>query len=90
MTVIPQGESTQTAHGLQTEVPVVPDVPIGHFALTLYGAKQGYLANTQSLCAAPILTRIQYQAQNGKTLAQKVAIKTACGSKAKKHRKRHH
>src|SRR6202040_4445470 len=88
--VIPQGESKQTGQGLRTEVPVAPDVPIGHFALTLFGAKQGYLANTQSLCAAPILTSVEYQAQNGKALTQKVPIKTACGTKAKKKHKRHH
>jgi hypothetical protein len=73
---------------LRTEVPIVPDVPIGHFQLTLYGAKQGYLANTRSLCGGAT-TSVQYSAQNGKALTQRVPIKTACGAKAKRH-KRHH
>jgi hypothetical protein len=87
--VIPQGESTQTAHGLRTEVPVVPDVPIGHFQLTLYGAKQGYLANTRSLCGGAT-TQVQYSAQNGKTLTQRVAIKTACGATHKRPKRHRH
>ena len=36
---------------LRTIVPVVPDAPIGHFRLTLFGGKHGYLVNTRSLCA---------------------------------------
>ena len=31
-------------------VPVVPDAPIGHFRLTVFGGKHGYLVNTRSLC----------------------------------------
>jgi hypothetical protein len=87
--VIPQGESKQTPSGLRTEVPVVPDVPIGHFQLTLYGGKQGYLANTRSLCGGAA-TSVQYSAQNGKTLTQRVAMKTACGAKAKRHKRHRH
>ncbi len=51
VTVMPEGESTSIAGGkLKTVIPTVPDVPIGHFRLTLFGGKQGYLENTQSLC----------------------------------------
>ena len=35
---------------LQTTVPVVPDAPIGHFHLIVFGGKHGYLANTRDLC----------------------------------------
>ena len=31
---------------------MIPDVPIGHFRFTLFGGAQGYLSNTESLCAA--------------------------------------
>jgi hypothetical protein len=88
VTVMPQGES-HTAKGglLQTVVPIVPDVPIGHFRLTLLGGAQGYLQNTQSLCGAPTVTEVGFAAQNGKAETQKVKTKVAC--KAKKKHKRH-
>jgi hypothetical protein len=88
--VVPQGESTQTPHGLRTEVPTVPDVPIGHFALTLFGGKRGYLANTRDLCQGAARTKVAYVAQNGKELTQKVPIKTACAAKAKRAKRHHH
>ena len=82
--VIPQGESKHTKQGLRTEVSTVPDVPIGHFQLTLFGAKQGYLSNTRDLCRHPVLVNVEYTAQNGRKLSQKVAAKTACAAKAKR------
>jgi hypothetical protein len=86
--VIPQGESEHTKQGLRTVVPTVPDVPIGHFQLTLFGAKQGYLSNTRNLCRHAVVASIEYRAQNGRRLTQKVAAKTACAAKAKRP-KRH-
>jgi hypothetical protein len=88
--VVPQGESKQTKQGLLTTVPDVPDVPVGHFQLTLFGAKRGYLANTQDLCAHAVRTSIKYTAQNGKTLTQRVPIKAACGAKHKRPKRHHH
>ncbi len=88
VTVMPEGESTSIAGGkLKTVIPTVPDVPIGHFRLTLFGGKQGYLENTQSLCGSPIVSTVQLNGQNGKTLTQQVTAKTAC--KAHKKSKRH-
>jgi hypothetical protein len=88
VTVIPEAESASVKGGhLRTEVPVIPDVPIGHFSLTLLGGKQGYLTNTRSLCAAPAVSEISYLAQNGKKLAQKVKAKVPC-PKAKAKRRR--
>jgi hypothetical protein len=86
VTVIPQGESTQTSRGLRTEVPTVPDVPIGHFQLTLFGGKHGYLSNTQNLCRHAVRTSIEYSAQNGKALTQRVPVEAACGAKARRKR----
>ena len=60
-------------------MPVVPDAPIGHFRLKLFGGKKGYLVNTRNLCASAPKTKIQYVAQNGKKLTQTVTTKTACG-----------
>jgi hypothetical protein len=91
VTVVPQGESKTVGGGrLRTTVPTVPDVPIGHFQLTLLGAKQGYLVNTRSLCQGAAVTKVQYTAQNGKTLTQNVRTKTACGAAGKKHKRHRH
>ena len=64
---------------LQTTVPVVPDAPIGHFALTLFGGKTGYLVNTRDLCAKSPVTKVDYTGQNGKTYSQSVKVKASCG-----------
>ena len=86
--LIPQAESSSVKNGhLRTVVPTVPDAPIGYFRLDLYGGKRGYLVNTRDLCASATNISVDYTAQNGKTLSQKVKTKTACGS-SKAHGKR--
>ncbi len=81
--LVPRAETKTIANGgageLKTTVPVVPDAPIGHFALTVFGGKTGYLVNTRNLCGRTPVTMIEYTAQSGKTLTQKVKVKTACG-----------
>jgi hypothetical protein len=89
VTIVPEAESSSVKGGhLKTVVPVIPDAPIGHFRLTLFGKNQGYIINTRDLCAAPALTTVEYSAQNGKSLTQRVKAKTACGAKAKQKRAR--
>ncbi len=89
VTLLPEAESSSVKGGhLKTVVPVVPDAPIGHFRLTLFGGSQGYLTNTASLCFAQTAVTVEYAAQNGKTLTQRVAPRTAC-SKGPKRAKRH-
>jgi hypothetical protein len=79
VTLIPEAESSSVHRGhLKTVVPVVPDAPIGHFRLTLYGGKKGYLTNTRSLCGGAAITRVEYRGQNGKKRVQRVRPKTAC------------
>ncbi len=88
VTVMPEGISTTVSGGrLRTVIPVIPDVPIGHFRLTLFGGSHGYLENTESLCGSPQASTVEIDAQNGKKLTQQVKAKTAC--KAKKKTKRH-
>ena len=48
-------------------MPVVPDAPIGHFRLTVFGGKTGYLINTRDICRHTPVIRVDYTAQNGKT-----------------------
>jgi hypothetical protein len=80
---------TKTVKGgrLRTTVPVVPDAPIGHFSLRIFGGKAGYLANTRELCVHPPVTRISFTAHNGRTRNEVVKTKGACG-KGKKGKKR--
>ena len=84
---------TETVKGgrLRTTVPVVPDAPIGHFKLTVFAGKTGYLVNTRDLCRHTPVINVKFTAQNGKVLTQKVKTKTACkGSKKRKRRARLH
>ena len=88
--LVPRAETKTTSGGqLKTTVPVVPDAPIGHFRLTVFGGKTGYLINTRDICAHTPVTKIAYTAQNGKTRTEAVKLKAACGKK-KARAKRHH
>ncbi len=85
VTVMPEGESTTISGGrLKTVVPVIPDVPIGHFRLTLLGGAHGYISNTESLCAAKPVIAVTLNGQNGKSVSQQVKTKTACKAKKSK------
>jgi hypothetical protein len=93
--LVPRAETETISKGgaglLSTTVPVVPDAPIGHFALTVFGGKTGYLVNTRSLCVERPTVKIEYTAQSGKNLTQKTRVKTACkgGKKRPARRGRH-
>ncbi len=73
---------------LQTTVPVVPDAPIGNFHLTIFGGKRGYLINTRSLCGAVPIDTVEYTAQNGKTMSQKIKVGASCPKVPAKRPKR--
>jgi hypothetical protein len=90
--LIPRAEASAVGKTgrLKTVVPTVPDAPIGHFRLDLFGGGGGYLTNTRSLCAAPAVSTIEFTAQNGRTLTRRVQTKTACKTKSKRHKARHH
>ena len=88
--LVPRAETT-TANGgrLYTTVPVVPDAPVGHFRLTVFGGKQGYLANTRNSASTHRSPRSATPRQNGKTLSQTVTVKTSC-ARARKRASRVH
>jgi hypothetical protein len=87
VTIMPEAESSSVKGGhLKTVVPVVPDAPIGHFKLNLFGGKKGYLVNTRSLCASSSTTVVDYVAQSGKRVTQQVKTDTACGKGGKQKR----
>jgi hypothetical protein len=80
--LVPRADTKSVGGGrLQTTVPVVPDAPIGHFSLKVFGGKAGYLINTRDICAHRPATRVAYTGQNGKTRTQAIRVKAACGGK---------
>jgi hypothetical protein len=90
VTVLPQAESSSRGDGrLRTRVPVIPDVPVGHFRLTLLGGRKGYLVNSGDLCRrAPVIT-VQYQGQSGKSEQEKIKPTVPCGKGHKRGSRRH-
>jgi hypothetical protein len=82
---------TKTASGgrLRTTVPVIPDAPVGHFHLLVYGGKHGYLANTRSLCVRPPVVRVGFNGQNGKSHKVTTRVKTACTAAQKRAARAH-
>jgi hypothetical protein len=86
--LVPRAD-TDTANGkLRTTVGVVPDAPIGHFRLVVFGGKNGYLANTRDLCSARPKIKVLYTGQNGKTRSENVKVKLPCGKKKKAGQRR--
>ena len=59
----------------------MPDVPIGHFRLTLLGGSKGYLINTRDLCRNGGRISVAFAGQSGKELTSKLKVNGACGGK---------
>jgi hypothetical protein len=79
----PRAETKGVKDGLKTVVPVIPDAPVGHFVFNLAGGKQGYLANTRNICAAPVMVKIDYTAHNGRKYSKTVRVRASVCPKAK-------
>ena len=88
--LVPRAD-TKTVKGgrLQTTVPVIPDAPIGHFRMIVFGGKKGYLANTRDICRHVPSVVVSYRAQNGRRSKQRTKVKTACGGKKNLRHRRH-
>ena len=83
--LVPRADTDTVKGGrLQTTVPTVPDAPIGHFRLFVYGGKRGYLINTRDICKHRPRVAIDYGAHNGDVLHQRVEVRTACGKVKRK------
>ena len=71
---------------LRTTFDTIPDAPVSHFSLHLFGAKKGLIENTENLCAHPALADVVLRAQNGKAIKHDSRLRLPCGSA---HRKAH-
>jgi hypothetical protein len=78
---------TTKAGGLRTVFSGLPDAPISHFELNLYGKKRGLLQSTQSLCRGGHRADVRMVGQNGRELRRKTKLRSQCGS-AKRKKKR--
>ena len=81
--LVPRADTTSVKGLLRTTVPIVPDAPVGHFHLDIFGGKRGYLVNTRDLCPRPPRIAIAFTAHNGKTLSQRPRLRTRCRSPRK-------
>jgi hypothetical protein len=87
--IVPRADTDTSKGGrLRTTVPVVPDAPIGHFRMSVFGGKTGYLVNTHDLCVHVPVTKVDYVGQNGKTRTESVKVKAPCGKSKKARHKR--
>jgi hypothetical protein len=82
---------------IRTTFSPIPDVPVSKFTLTMEGGKKGLLVNSKDLCAHKYFSKLNFLAQNGKTLVKKkLPLGVACGGvkakkgSSKKHRKHAH
>src|SRR5262249_31071987 len=88
VSLLPRAESKTVKGGLKTTVPVVPDAPIGHFVLNVFGGSRGYLLNTRDTCSRPPAIKVEYTAQSGRTYARSVRVRSSCNSQGAKRSRR--
>ena len=83
-----RGEISSAKARIKTVFPLVPDVPVSKFVLTMKGGKKGLLENSRNLCAGPAFSFVNFKAQNGKKLKQKKLPLRMPSCHAKHHRKK--
>ena len=82
-----RGEISSAKARIKTVFPLVPDVPVSRFVLTMKGGKKGLLENSRNLCAGPNFSFVNFKAQNGKKLKKKklpLRMPACHGRKSKK------
>jgi hypothetical protein len=73
---------------LKTVFPMVPDVPVSKFVLTMKGGKRGLLVNTRDLCKKRVVSFLNFEGQNGKKLKKKKLKLRVPGCKAKQSKQK--
>jgi hypothetical protein len=87
--LVPRADTRTVGGRLKTTASVVPDAPIGHFSLTIFGGGKGYLINTRDICRKAPMTKIEYTAQNGVAFNESIPVRTSCAKKSSARHKRH-
>jgi hypothetical protein len=70
---------------LRTRFLTVPDAPVSHFELNLFGGKRGLLVNDTNLCARPRHATVLLTGQNGRPHDTAPLVRTSCAGGRKKH-----
>lgn len=82
-----RGEISSAKARIKTVFPLVPDVPVSKFVLTMKGGKKGLLENSRNLCAGPNYSFVNFKAQNGKKLKKKkLSLRMPVCEKGKKRK----
>jgi hypothetical protein len=63
---------------LRATFDTIPDAPVSHFSLHLYGARKGLIENTEELCTHPALATVTLRAQNGKAIKRDSRLRLPC------------
>lgn len=63
---------------LRTRFMNVPDAPVTHFVMRLYGGRRGLLVNSRNLCKGKRRASLELLAQNGRAQRSRPAIATGC------------
>lgn len=63
----------------------VPDAPVSHFQIHLFGSKRGLLTANRNLCALPSRALLQFNGQNGKTADSRSLMKVPCRGTGRTH-----
>ena len=74
---------------LRATFETIPDAPVSHFTLQLYGAKKGLIENTENLCSQPELATVAVHAQNGRVIERDSRFRLPCSSKHTKRKRAH-
>jgi hypothetical protein len=74
---------------LRTTFEATPDAPVGKVVLALRGGKKGLFENSTNLCKGTHKALASFTGHNGKLREFKPKLQPRCGSKAKKHKRRH-
>lgn len=84
------GRTDSIRRGIRNTFDYVPDAPFTKLVVKLRGGKKGLLENSRDICAKTYRATVNYTAHNGKTHSAKPRLRTKCGKKGHKGKRRGH
>ncbi|MGC1165149.1 MAG: hypothetical protein WA862_03490 [Solirubrobacterales bacterium] len=74
--------------GIRATFDAVPDAAVSRFVLNMKGGKKSLLVNSRNLCRSVNRAKVLFDGQNGRSADLSPALKSSCGKKSKKSKKR--
>lgn len=74
-----RGQIDSIGGSMRTTFRVVPDVPVSHFRMRIYGGKKGLLVVSRDLCARKRKVTSRFRAHNGKVVKMRTPLRVNCG-----------